>query len=172
MDRMKSARSWGLALTVTFSLGSGHGIASAQELNPCALLTNDDIRAVAAETNVAAGTPNTLPSHGYAACHYDWGTGINRLKLDVVVTDPSRRYRGMSPDQVKQQLLQSVREGTYDAVIPDIGETAVFTPDSPVYGRAIAFVKGRILEVHLDGLFAGEEKDQIVGLLKSAASRM
>jgi hypothetical protein len=172
MDRMKSALSWGLALAVTFSLGSGRGSVSAQELNPCGLLTNDDIHAVAAETNVAAGVANTVPSQGYAACRYDWGTGIYRFKLDVVVTDPSRVYKGISPEQVKQQLLQLVREGTYDAVITEVGDTAVFTPDSPVYGRAIALVKGRILEVRLDGLFAGEKKDQIVGLLKSAASRM
>lgn len=172
MDRTKSASMWGLALAVTVAFGSGRGIVSAQELNPCGLLTSDDIHAVAVETNVAAGIANTLPAHGYAACRYDWGSGINRFKLDVVVTDASRLYKGLSPEQVKQQLLQSVREGTYDAVITEVGDTAVFTPDSPVYGRAIAFVKGRILEVRLDGLFAGEKKDQIIGLLKSAASRM
>src|SRR4051794_5383434 len=153
MDTIKYACACGLALAVTFGLGSGRGIVSAQELNPCGLLTNDDIHAVAAETNVAAGIASTLPSHGYAACRYDWGSGTNRFKLDVVVTDASRLYKGMSPEQVKQQLLQSVREGTYDAVITEVGETAVFTPDSPVYGRAAAFVKGRILEVRLDGLF-------------------
>jgi hypothetical protein len=78
----------------------------------------------------------------------------------------------MTPEQIKVQLRQSVRPGTNDAVVSDVGETAVFTPDSPVYGRALALVKGRILEVRLDGLFAGEKKDQIVSLLKSAASRM
>src|SRR5436190_9486861 len=96
MDRMKSAFTWGLALAVVFSLGRSHVIVSAQEFNPCALLTNDDIHGVAAETNVAAGIASTQPSLGYAACKYDWGSGTDRFKLDVVVTDASRLYKGMS----------------------------------------------------------------------------
>ena len=60
-------------------------------------------------------------------------------------------FPGMSPDQIKQRLLGSVRAGTADAVISEIGEAAVFRADSPLYATATAFVKGRILEVHLDG---------------------
>jgi hypothetical protein len=48
----------------------------------------------------------------------------------------------------------------------------VFKPDSPVYASATAFVKGRIVGVHLDGIDAREKKDQLIGLLKSAASRL
>jgi hypothetical protein len=33
-------------------------------------------------------------------------------------------------------------------------------------------VKGRILQVQLDGLDAVEKKDEVIGLLKSAASRL
>jgi hypothetical protein len=36
----------------------------------------------------------------------------------------------------------------------------VFRPDSVGYATTIAFVKGRILQVHLDGLDARERKDQ------------
>lgn len=78
----------------------------------------------------------------------------------------------MTPDQVKQRLLASFRAGTHDAVIPQIGDAAVFKPASFVYAGATAFVKGRILQVHLDGLGALEKKDQVIGLLKSAASRL
>ncbi len=172
--RIPNAFALGLALVVAgvFILGRGDGTVSAQESNPCALLTTDDIQSVAPNTTVADGVANVLPTFGYAACRYAWGTGTGRFKLDVVVTDASRLYRGMSPEQVKQQLLQSIRAGTNDAVITEVGETAVFRPDSVVYGHATAFIKGRILEVRLDGLFAGEKKDQIVGLLKSAASRL
>ena len=41
-----------------------------------------------------------------------------------------------------------------------------------VYAVATALVKGRILQVQLDGLGAVEKKDQVIGLLKSAASRL
>jgi hypothetical protein len=33
-------------------------------------------------------------------------------------------------------------------------------------------MKGRILQVHLDGIDAREKKDQVIELLKSAASRL
>ena len=74
--------------------------------------------------------------------------------------------------QIKERPLESVRAGTTDAVLSEIGEAAVFKPDSPVYASAFALVKGRILGVHLDGAFAREKKDQVIGLLKSAASRL
>jgi hypothetical protein len=48
----------------------------------------------------------------------------------------------------------------------------VFRSDSPYYATATAFLKGRILEVHLDGSIAREQKDQAIALLKSAASRL
>jgi hypothetical protein len=48
----------------------------------------------------------------------------------------------------------------------------VFKPDSSVYASATAFVKGRMLQVQLDGLGALDKKDQVIGLLKSAASRL
>jgi hypothetical protein len=44
--------------------------------------------------------------------------------------------------------------------------------DSPLYATATAFLKGRFLRVHLDGLVAREKKDQAIELLKSAASRL
>jgi hypothetical protein len=81
-------------------------------------------------------------------------------------------FPGLTPDQVKQRLLGSVRAGTQDAVIPEIGDAAVFKPDSSVYASATAFVKGRMLQVQLDGLGALDKKDQVIGLLKSAASRL
>ena len=111
------------------------------------------------------------PSAG-STCRYTWGVGTGRFKLDVSVNETSRMFPGMSPDQIKQRLLESVRAGTADAVISEIGEAAVFRPDSSVYASATAFVKGRIVAVHLDGIDAREKKDQLVGLLKSAASRL
>jgi hypothetical protein len=164
----------GLAMLVSglSSLGRVDGIVSAQALNPCALLMVDEIEPLAANESVADGVSNSVASYGYLACRYSWGVGVDRFKLDVVVNDASRMFPGMSPDQIKQRLLESVRAGTADAVVPEVGEAAVFKPDSPVYAVATALVKGRILEVHLDGLFAPDRKDQVIELLKSAAARL
>ena len=63
-------------------------------------------------------------------------------------------YPEVSPERIKQQLLESVRPETANAVIPEVGEAAVFKPDSAAYCGATAFIKGRILQVHLDGVYA------------------
>ena len=170
--RFASAFVLGLAWVLAGPASPGRHIVSAQASDPCALLTVDDIQQLTAETNVPDGVPSSIPAVGYATCRYTWGDGTDRFKLDVIVTDAPRMFPGMSPDQIEQRLLESVRAGTGDAVIPEIGEAAVFKPDSPVYARATALVKGRILQVHLDGIFAGEKKDQVIELLKSAAARL
>jgi len=164
----------GLALVVAGAHGPGRidGIVSAQPSNACALLKVEEIEPLAGKASVAEGVSNSIPTSGYDACRYAWGVGTGRFKLDVTVNEVSRMFPGMSPDQIKQRLLESVRAGTDDALISEVGEAAVFKPDSPVYASAFAVVKGHILGVHLDGAFAREKKDQIIGLLKSAASRL
>ena len=172
--RFASAFVLGLATigTGVFSLADGGGTVSAQAPNPCALLKIDEIQPLAPKANIADGVPSSLPASGTAACRYTWGVGANRFKLDVIVNDASKVFPGGSADQIKQRLLQSVRAETADAVISDVGEAAVFKSDSPLYANATASLKGRILEVHLDGFVAREKKDQVIALLKSAASRL
>ena len=164
----------GLALVVGGPSWTGPvaGTVSAQALNPCALLLDDEIKPLAEKTSVAAGVSQSPTFFGDATCRYAWGDGVDRYKLVVAVIEPSRMFPGLTPDQVKQRLLGSVRAGTQDAVIPEIGDAAVFKPDSSVYASATAFVKGRMLQVQLDGLGALDKKDQVIGLLKSAASRL
>jgi hypothetical protein len=165
-----------LALVVVATGVSGVGgvdsTVSAQALNPCALLTTDEIEPLAANESVGEGVSSSIPSFNYATCRYAWGVGTGRFKLGVIVHDASRTFPGVTPDQIKQRLLQSVKPGTTEEVISDIGEAAVFKSDSPYYATATAFLKGRILEVHLDGSVAREQKDQAIALLKSAASRL
>ena len=163
-----------LAMVATGVSGSGGvgGTVLAQAPNPCGLLTSDDIQPLAGSGSVGEGVSSSLPSFNYATCRYAWGVGTGRFKLAVVVHDASRAFPGMTPDQIKQRLVQSVKPDTTEAVISDVGEAAVFKSDSPYYATASAFLKGRILEVHLDGSVAREQKDRAIALLKSAASRL
>ena len=162
-----------LVLVVTGAPGpGGGGILSAQTSDPCMLLTADEIEPLATNTDVTAGVPKMFPEFGYAACRYVWGVGVGHFTLDVSINDPARMFPNLSPEQIKTRLLESVRAGTDDAVISEIGEAAVFKPDSPAYAGATAFVKGRILQVNIGGIFAGEKKDQLISLLKSAAARL
>jgi hypothetical protein len=80
-------------------------------------------------------------------------------------------FSGMNPDAIKQRMQASVITGTMDAVIPDVGDAAVFRAESPVSVQASTYQKGRVLQVRLDGFGARDRKDQLIALLKSAAAR-
>ena len=154
------------------SPAGGDATVSAQAPNPCALLTIDEIQPLAAHASVADGVPSSLQRSRHLICRYTWGVGVGRFKLDVIVNDGPRMFPGMSPDQIKQRLQESLKVGTTDAVIPDVGEAAVFKAESPLLATATASAKGRILGVQLDGLDAREKKDDVVALLKTAVSRL
>ena len=142
----------GMVASGVSSFGGVDGTVSAQAPNTCALLTTDEIESLAGNASVGEGVANSLPSFNFSTCRYAWGVGTDRFKLAVIVHDVSRAFPGMTPDQIKQRLVQSVTPDTTEAVISDVGEAAVFTSDSPYYATASAFLKGRILEVRLDGL--------------------
>ena len=144
----------------------------AQTATPCTLVTTDDVKSVANQTSVDASVAMSFPPADYSSCRYAWGSGLNRYKLDVTVSDGSRMFSGMGPDGIKQGLQASVKPDTDDAVITGVGDAAVFNADSPAYAYATAYIKGRILQVHLDGLDARDKKDQVISLLKTAASRL
>jgi hypothetical protein len=121
---------------------------------------------------LANGVATTSQYVGSTACRYTWGAGIGRFTLDVLVTDASRWFPGMTPDVIKKQLQDSVKAERTDALIADVGEVAVFNSDSPVLATTTALVKGRILKIQLDGLDAREKRGEVIELLKSAASRL
>jgi hypothetical protein len=172
--RFASALALGLAMVAAGVSGPGgaYRSVSAQTPNPCALLTTDEVRSLAGNASVSDGVPSSLPSFGSMNCRYTWGAGTGRFELDVNVYDASGRFPGMSADQMKPRLLESVKPGTAETVISDVGEAAVFKSDSPYYATATALLKGRILEVRLDGLEARGEKDRAIALLKTAVSRL
>ena len=123
----------GLAMVVAGVPGPAGGDAtvSAQAVNPCALITVEEIQPLAANESIADGVQSSLQTLGTSICRYSWGAGVGRFKLDVIVNEAPRLFPGMSPDQIKQRLQESLKEGTTDAVIPDVGEAAVFRAESP-----------------------------------------
>lgn len=173
-------RRFGSALFVALSLvalgmsrlGGDPALAQA---NPCALLTVDDLQKLTppkAHVAVAEGVPTLQGLGSIGGCHYTWGSGMDRENLDVVVSEASRMFAGMSPDSIKQAVQASARAGRADAVIPDVGDAAVFHADSRVYARTSAYLKGRVIQVNLDGIDAPDRKDQLIALLKTAASKL
>ena len=107
-NRFPSGFVLGLALAVSgvSSPGRVDVTLAAQALNPCALLTVDEIESAVAKPSVADGVSNSFADFGYASCRYTWGVGAGRFGLEVAVTEASRMFPGMSPDQIKQQLVR------------------------------------------------------------------
>lgn len=157
---------------VALSASSPGGAVSAQASNPCALLTADEIQRLAGNASIGEGVSIGVPASSYATCRYAWGVGTRRFTLGVVVYEASQRFHGMSPDQIRQRLVDSIKPGTDEAIVPNVGEAAVFTFESPYYSSATALLKGRIVQVHLDGLAALEKKDEAIALLTAAVSRL
>ena len=162
-----------LAMVSTGVAGSENGPAlAAQAADPCALLTVEEIQPLANKMPVGNGMPSAIAAAGSSLCRFAWGTGATRHTLDVIVRDGARAFPGAGPDAIKQGLAASIKPETTDSAIADVGEAAVFKSDSPVFAYATAYLKGRILQVRLDGADARESKEQVVALLKSAAGRM
>lgn len=162
----------GLAIAAVGVPVPGRGTVAAQAQMPCALLTIEEIQGLAPMEQVSEGVASAFEALDSSTCRYTWGSGTGRYTLAVYVNLASRMFAGMSADSVIQSLLSSATPGTTDAAIQDVGDAAVFKAYSPVYASASSFLKGRVLQVNLDGIDAREKKDQLISLLKSAASRL
>jgi hypothetical protein len=162
----------GLSIAVHGAPVPGRGTVAAQGLQPCGLLTTDEIETLAPNEEVSEGVASAFEALDSSTCRYTWGSGVDRFTLAVYVNPASRAFAGMTPDTIKSSLLSSVTSGTADATIPDVGEAAVFKTYSSVHVSASAYAKGRLLQVNLDGIDARDRKDQLISLLKSAASRL
>jgi hypothetical protein len=81
-------------------------------------------------------------------------------------------YANMAPDAIKQNLVTPGSAGTVSEVIPDVGEAAAFKSDSHLLAAATAYMKGRVLQLNLDGYDARAKKDQLIALLKAGTSRL
>lgn len=83
------------------------------------------------------------------------------------------RYRDKSSELIKRGLLTSVKAGDANAaVIPGVGEAAIFMSDDPSRAKTTAYVKGILLQVNLECSDARAMMDQVIALLKSAAVRL
>jgi hypothetical protein len=136
------------------------------------MLMIDEIQPLALKEEVGAGVPTAIQSLGRVACRYQWGTGTGRYTLDIIVNEASRMYSDTSPAAIKQRLAAADGPGTVSEAISDVGEAAAFRSDSPLLATTTAYVKGRILQLNLDGYDARAKKDQVIALLKTVTSRL
>jgi hypothetical protein len=170
----KNALVIGLALAV---LGvSGSAVKAQNPGDGCALLQAAEIQALAGTAKVGAGKAST-DALGSRTCQYEWGTGGNvqagRSFLNVSVTPTSKAFPGMDASLVRQGLLANAKAGKPNtAVIPGVGDAAVYESNDPIRVKTTALAKGNMLIVSFESLDARAKKDQVIALLKAAAGRL
>jgi hypothetical protein len=154
---------------------SATGQSTAVPKDVCALLTTAEIQAMAG-TKIPDGTPGTVASLAARNCTYTWPAGntaaSGEYRLTVLAADASKAFPNMSTTLIKQALLARVKEGGTAGEVPGIGEAATYESNSPILANAKGLLKGVLLTVELEGPNARLKKDQVIGLLRTAAGRL
>jgi hypothetical protein len=171
-SRVAFAVAAGLTTAASGWLAPNGGRAAAQAPNPCTLVTHEEVQKLVPKEHVEDGVAIANPAIGAMACRYSWGVGVERENLSVSVHSAARAFVGMNADAIKQTLQSAVVPDTAEQAIADVGQAATFKAYSSLYVGASAYVKDRLLQVTLDGIDAIDQKGALIGLLKSAASRL
>ena len=170
----KNALIVGVALAAGAVLNAG-GQSAAMPKDACALLIVAEVQAMAGIL-VKDGTPGKVAALGSVSCTYTWGpanySASGQFQLNVLATDASKAFPGMSTALVKEAMAARVKAGGVAGEVPGIGDEATFESDQPDRVNAKALAKGVFLSVELEGPNARLQKDQVVALLKAAAGRL
>jgi len=170
----KNALVIGLAMFAGAAASAG-GQTSAMPKDACALLTVAEIQEMAG-TLVKDGTPGKVAALGSVTCTYTWGpanySASGQYQLNVLATDASKAFPGMSTALIKQAMAARVKAGGVAGEVPGIGDAATFESDQPTRVNAKTLAKGVFLSVELEGPNARLQKDQVIALLKAAAGRL
>jgi hypothetical protein len=165
-----------IGLILTLVGVSGFGVITQNAGDGCTLLQATEIQALAGTAKVGAGK-GSVDALGIRTCEYAWGTGGNvysgRSFLNIVVTPMAKAFPGMDASLIRQGLFASAKAGKADtALIPGIGDGAIYESDDPIRVKTTAMVKGNMLIVSFESSDARAKKDQVIALLKAAAGRL
>ena len=139
---------------------------------PCTLLTSAEAKAFSG-AQVGEGATHFLAPTGTYSCMYQWRARDFSPSLEVTVSDASKVYPGKGSDSIKMGITGGPRGLPPNfTLVTGVGEAANFMSDSPTAAFAMAYMKGKILTVGYRGTDARAKKDQVIGLLKTAASRL
>ena len=155
---------------------SGSAVKAQQPGDACALLKPTEIQALAGTATVGAGKAST-DALGSRLCRFEWGSGANvqggQSYLNVSVTPTSKAFPGMDAKLVRQGLLASAGPNKPNtAVIPGVGDAAIYQSDDPIRVETKAMAKGNMLIISFESADARAKKDQVISLLKAAAGRL
>jgi hypothetical protein len=131
---------------------TGSDVDAQKPKDACALLKSTELQALAGNATIGNGTSST-DALGSLSCQYKWGTGGNvqsgAFFLQVALTEIAKAFPGMSPSLVKQRFLAGAKPGKANtAVIPGVGDAALYESDDPIRVKTTALAKGVMLLVN------------------------
>jgi hypothetical protein len=163
-----------VGLTVALLGVNASAVRAQKPSDGCSALEGAEVQALAGSMKVGAGKPETDPL-GSRLCRYEWGTGANvqggRSTLDVSITPTSKAFPGTDVSVLRQGLLAKAGPPN-TAVIPAVGDAAVYESNDPIRVETTALVKGNLLNVTFESSDARAKKDKVIALLKAAAGRL
>lgn len=168
----------GLAIVALRVAPAAAGSPAALPKDPCAIMKTSEIQVLDPNAQISDGVANTkMVDLGSVYCEYEWGAGGNvqsgRFFLNVIFSDGSKTFPGMTSELIKSGLLADVKAGDANAaVIPGVGEAATYVSDDSIRAKTTAYVKGILLMVNLECSDARAKRDQVIALLKLAAARL
>jgi hypothetical protein len=163
------------SLLVALLLSGSPRVSSSPD--PCTVLKQADVQAFAGSAKVGVAVATTLAAGMGASCQYRWGTGASPAAglwtLVVTVGEASKQYPGMELATLREAFAMQTRPDPANAsLITGAGEAAVYTSGSPREVNMTAYVKGLILQIHLEGPTARMKREQAIALLKTASARL
>jgi hypothetical protein len=143
------------------------GAAFAQKA--CVLVSQAEAQAISSG-KVGNGNESSIPAMNMSSCSYLGSGKDSTPSVLVTVSDTTKIYAGMDNATVKTTVFGRTDKDT--TPIPGIGEAANYMQVSATKGAAKALVKGKIVSVEYEAADAVAKKDQVIGVLKTAVSRI
>ena len=156
-----------IVFAIGMSLAAASGAALAQKA--CTLVTKADAQSL---TPAKLGNANAseIAAMNMSSCTY-LGPGKDSTPAVLVsVSDASKIYPGMNAATLKSSVFGPMDKNT--TVIAGVGDAANCTQLSATKIATKALVKGKIVSVQYEADDAVAKKDQVINLLKAAASRL
>ena len=156
-----------ISIAVGMWLVAASGAALAQKA--CALVTKADAQSI---TSAKLGNANEsqIAAMNMSTCTYLGPGKDSTPAVLVTVVDAAKVYPGMNAGALKTSGFGKTDKNT--TLIPGIGEAANCMQLSATKIATKALVKGKVVSVQYEADDALAKKDDVINLLKTAASRL
>jgi hypothetical protein len=156
-----------VSIAIGAAVMAGSTAAVAQKA--CALVTRAEAQSVAS-AKLGDANESRIAAMNMSSCSYLGPGKDSTPAVLVTVADAAKMYPGMDAGTLKKVVFGKTDKNT--TVIPSVGDAANCMQLSATKIATKALVKGKIITVDYEGDDATAKKDQVIQLMKTAASRL